>query len=229
MISQFIDEEYANNLISIMLYLRKENPREPISLYFNVPGGLLRPCLAVYDLIEQTKVNCEIETVNLALCAGMGAMLCAAGTKGKRSGMPNRRFLLQRTGMDQVFQGQATDIALEVKNVKTWNDRMEAELSKLTGQDVERIQTDMKRDFYLTSDEAVQYGLIDRVLLPARRKRAARGGDADLGSFEGEEQQRYQNKENQGGWGSRQDAAGGAPPGDRRKDDDDDGPEILKG
>jgi len=229
MISQFIDEEYANNLIAIMLYLRKENPREPISLYFNVPGGLLRPCLAVYDLIQQTKVNCEVETVNLALCAGMGAMLCSAGTKGKRSAMPNSRFLLQRTGMDQVFQGQATDIALEVKNVKNCNDRMEAELSKLTGQDIERIQNDLKRDFYLTSDEAVQYGLIDRVLLPAQRKRAARGGDADLGSFEGEEEQRYQNKDNEGGWGSRQDASGGAPTGDRRKDDDDDDPESLKG
>lgn len=118
MISQFIDEEAANNIISILLYLRKENYKDPISLYFNVPGGWLRPSLAVYDLIQNTKKNCEIETVNLGLCAGMGAILCSAGTKGRRSAMPNARFLLQRTGIDQVFQGQATDIALEVKNNK---------------------------------------------------------------------------------------------------------------
>jgi ATP-dependent Clp protease protease subunit len=215
-IGQFIDEAYANNIISIMLYLRNEDPKEKISMYFNVPGALLRPALAVYDLMQQTKKNCEIETVNLALCAGMGSMLCGAGTKGKRSAMPNSRFLLQRTGMDQVFQGQATDIALEVKNVKLMNDRMQKELSTMTGQKVERIEKDLKRDFYLSSDEAVQYGLIDQVLLPSVRKRAAQGQEADLGAFEGGDEQRYQNKENTGGWGNRQPD----PPKEEKKRDD---------
>lgn len=230
MINTFIDDNAANNIISIMLYLRNESPRDKISMYFNVPGAYLRPSLAIYDLIQNTKQKCEIETVNLALCAGMGSMLCAAGTKGKRSGMPNSRFLLQRTGMDQVFQGQATDIALEVKNVKLWNDRMENELSILTGQKLNTIQNDLKRDFYLTSDEAVQYGLIDRVLLPSVRKRATRGNEADLGSFEGELQQRYQNNSNNkkdqtnsgsgsgSGWGSR-----------REEDTDDEEPKTSKG
>lgn len=224
-ISRYIDEEAANNIISIMLYLRNESPRDKISMYFNVPGAQLRPALAIYDLMQNTKKNCEIETVNLALTAGMGSLLCAAGTKGKRSALPNARFLLQRTGMDNVFQGQATDIALEVKNVKNSNDRMEKELSLLTGQPVDRIHDDLKRDFYLFADEAVQYGLIDQVLLPSPRKRAARGQDADLGAFEGDEDQRYQNDDNQGGWGSRQKA----PPRDDRKDDDDDEPKIMKG
>ncbi len=126
MISRYLDEEAANNIISTMLYLRKEDPKGDIRMYFNVPGGQLRPALAIYDLMEQTKANgCEIETVNLAMCVGMGAFLCGAGTKGKRNAMPNARFLLQRTGMDKVFRGQASDIGLEVKNVKTWNDRME--------------------------------------------------------------------------------------------------------
>ena len=227
MINQFIDDNAANNIISIMLYLRNESPKEKISLYFNVPGGMLRPSLAIYDLIQNTQKNCQIETVNLALCAGMGSVLCAAGTKGMRSAMPNARFLLQRTGMNQPFQGQATDIALEVKNLKNWNDRMENELSKLTGQTPERIHEDLKRDFYLEADKAVQYGLIDRVLLPAPRKRAARGGEADLGAFEGDEEQRYQNREGKegGGWGSQQ-QQGPTPP-DRKKDDDE--PEIAKG
>jgi len=225
MIGKFIDEETANEIISIILYMRKEDYRGDISIYFNVPGALLRPALAIYDLLEQTKENCDIETVNLGLCTGMGAFLCAAGTKGKRSAMPNSRFLLQRTGLDEVLRGQATDIVLEVKNVKKCNDRMESELSLLTGQPVEKIQNDLKRDFYLSSDEAVQYGLIDQVLLPAPLKRAARGQDADLGAFEGDEEQKYQGKDYSGGWGSQQTQERQ----DEKKDDDDDGPKIIKG
>jgi ATP-dependent Clp protease protease subunit len=235
MISRYIDEAAANEIIAILLYLRKQDAREPISLYFNVPGAQVRPALAILDLIENTKRNCRIETVNLALCAGMGAMLCSAGTKGYRRAMPNSRFLLQRTGLQngQVFRGQATDIALEVKNVKNWNDRMEMELSKLTGQELETIQHDLKRNFYLTSEEAVRYGLIDAVLLPSPRKRAARGGEANLGAFEGDEEQKYQGKENKGGWGSnqqqqQQQQRPQPPPPPSRKDDDDE-PKIAKG
>lgn len=226
MMNKFIDESAANEYIAIILWMRQQDPRREISIYFNVPGALLRPSLAIYDLLEQTKENCDIETVNLGLCAGMGAFLCAAGTKGKRSAMPNSRFLLQRTGLDQPFRGQAVDIVLEVKNIKMWNDRTEKELAKLTGQPVEKVQADLKRDFYLSSDEAVQYGLIDQVLLPAPLKRAARGQDADLGAFEGDDQQKYQGQDTNsgGGWGSQQQA----PPRDQRKDDDD-GPKIAKG
>ena len=126
--------------------------------------------------------------------------------------------------MDEVFQGQATDIGLEVKNVKACNDRMEAELSKLTGQPLDRIREDLKRDFYLSSDEAVQYGLIDQVLLPSPRKRAAQGQEADLGAFEGDDQ-RYQNEDNTGGWGARPKQT--PPNGNDRKNDDE--PKIAKG
>jgi ATP-dependent Clp protease, protease subunit len=224
MINRFIDEEAANEIISIILWMRSEDYRKDISIYFNVPGALMRPSLAIYDLLEQTKQTCEIETVNLGLCTGMGAFLCAAGTKGRRSAMPNSRFLLQRTGLDQPVRGQAIDIVLEVKNIKMWNDRVEKELSKLTGQPQEKIQHDLKRDFYLSSDEAVQYGLIDQVLLPAPLKRAARGQEADLGAFEGDEEQKYQNREpTSGGWGSQRQAA----PRDQRNDEE--GPKIMKG
>jgi ATP-dependent Clp protease, protease subunit len=230
MINTFIDDQAANNIISIMLYLRNESPRDKISMYFNVPGAQLRPALAIYDLIQNTKKNAQIETVNLALCAGMGAILCASGTKGKRSAMPNARFLLHRTGMDQVFQGQATDIALEVKNVKLWNDRMENELSLLTGQKLDTIQSDLKREFYLIADEAVQYGLIDRVLLPSARKRAARGQEADLGTFEGELKQQYQNRQSNsdsGGWGSRSNGQQQQSNGGNNNDNNE--PKVAKG
>jgi ATP-dependent Clp protease protease subunit len=226
MIHRFIDESYANNIISIMLYLRDEDPTAPISMYFNVPGAQLRPALAIYDLMQQTKINCEIETCNLALCAGMGSMLCGAGTKGKRRAMPNSRFLLQRTGMDAVFRGQATDIALEVRNVKLMNDRMEKELSNMTGQPLDKIGQNLKRDFYLSSDEAVQYGLIDEVLLASPRKRAASGQAADLGAFEGDDEQKYQSKDNTGGWGSQKKEAPPKP--DRKKKVEDDEPKTQK-
>lgn len=220
MISRFIDEEAANEIISILLWMRQQDSYKTISIYFNVPGALLRPSLAIYDLIEQTKQTCEIETVNLGLCTGMGSFLCAAGTKGKRSAMPNSRFLLQRMGLDQPVRGQATDIVLEVKNIKMWNDRTEKILATLTGQPIEKVQTDLKRDFYLSSDEAVQYGLIDQVLLPSPMKRAARGQSADLGIFEGDEEQKYQGREasDGGGWGSQQQT----PPSndDKRKDNE---------
>ena len=96
---------------------------------------------------------------------------------------------------------------------------------KLTGQPMERIHQDLSRDFYLSSDEAVQYGLIDQVLLPAPLKRAARGQEADLGAFEGDEEQKYQNKDNAGGWGQQQQMQ--KPP--EKKDDGDDEPKISKG
>ncbi|VEU38185.1 unnamed protein product [Pseudo-nitzschia multistriata] len=226
MISRFIDEEAANEIIAILLWMRSESSIPSISLYFNVPGGLLRPALAIYDLIQQTKEQgVEIETCNLGLCTGMGSFLCAAGTKGMRRAMPNSRFLLQRMGLDKPVRGQATDIVLEVKNIKMWNDRCEKELAKLTGQPVERIQEDLKRDFYLSSDEAVQYGLIDEVLMPAPARRAASKEFAALGAFEGEEEQKYQGREaaEGGGWGSQQQAS------PNKKDDDDDGPKIAKG
>jgi ATP-dependent Clp protease, protease subunit len=233
MINKFIDEAAANQLISIMLYLRDENPREKISMYFNVPGGQVRPSLAIYDLMENTKQRCEIETVNLALCAGFSSLLCAAGTKGKRHAFPNARFLLQRVGMDKVFRGQATDIALEVRNVKAANDRMEKELATLTGQPTDKIATDLQRDMYLVADEAVQYRLIDSVLLPSPRKRAARGGPTDLGTFEGEEDQRYQGDNDEGkprfNRGGQPQPSTPPPPGKGSKNNDDDEPKTFKG
>jgi ATP-dependent Clp protease, protease subunit len=223
MISKFIDEQYANQLIAIILYLRSKSLRDPISLYFNCPGAQLRPALALYDLIQQTKEDCTIDTINLGLCVGMASILCAAGTKGKRSAMPNARFMLSRTGMDQPFRGQATDIALEVKNIKLWNTRMENDLVLLTGQSSEIIAQKLARDWYFSADEAVQFGMIDYVMLPSPRKRAITQQATDLGSFEGSEEQRYQNQEknnsnkkSSGGWGSQRRV-------DKNVDNDDNG------
>lgn len=171
-ISQFIDDEASNSIISSLLYIQSEAKKNKIELYLNIPGATLRPALAIYDAINELKADgVKISTTNVALCAGMGALICGAGTKGERRSMPNARFLLQKTGMDGVFQGQASDIALEVKSIKQWNEKINGELAKVTGQPPERIDNDLKRDFYLSSDEAVRYGLIDEVKMPSYNKR----------------------------------------------------------
>mmetsp|Transcript_36053 Transcript_36053/g.53730 ORF Transcript_36053/g.53730 Transcript_36053/m.53730 type:complete len:148 (-) Transcript_36053:77-520(-) len=147
----------------------------------------------------------------------MGAFLCGAGSKGFRASMPNARFLLQRTGMDQVFRGQASDIGLEVQNVRVWNDKMEAELCRMTGQDPSRVSQDLKRDFYLSADEAVQYGLIDQVLQPTFNKRRAAGRDVDLFSFRPDPE-----VSNEDRWKREAESF-------KRKEDEYEGPEIAKG
>lgn len=151
-----------------------------------MPGAVLRPALAIYDAISELKADgVTVETTNVALCAGMGALISAAGTKGKRRCMPNARYLLQKTGMDGVFQGQASDIALEVKSIKNWNEQIVREFARVSGQSEERLNQDLKRDFYLSSDEAVRYGLIDEVMMPSfgKRQRARNDDMLDIGVF----------------------------------------------
>ncbi len=106
----------------LLLFMRFEDPRKPISIYFNVPGALMKPCLAVYDTLRT--LECPVTTVNLGLATGMGAFLCGAGTKGMRYALPNARFLMQRTGLDDPYQGQASDIGLMVRENLRDNDRM---------------------------------------------------------------------------------------------------------
>merc|ERR550537_1359248 len=111
-------------------------------------------------------MECDIMTLNLGLATGMGAFLCAAGTPGLRFALPNARYLLQKTGLDDPFQGQAVDIGLKVSDNLKDNRRFAAALAQMTGQTLEKISADLERDFYLGSFEARDYGLIDKVLLP---------------------------------------------------------------
>jgi len=177
LVGNFLDEEQANSLIALLLFMRFEDPRKPISIYFNVPGALMKPCLAVYDTLRT--LECPVTTVNLGLATGMGAFLCGAGTKGMRYALPNARFLMQRTGLDDPYQGQASDIGLMVRENLRDNDRMEKALVQMTGHPLEKIKKDMSRDFYLSAHEAVQYGLIDKVLIP--QPKGMGGGGLGLG------------------------------------------------
>ncbi|KAL7493446.1 hypothetical protein ACHAWT_006648 [Skeletonema menzelii] len=229
-IARYIDEEASNSIISSLLYLQSQSDKEDIKLYLNIPGANLRPALAIYDAISELKADgVKIATTNIALCAGMGSLIAGAGTKGMRYSLPNARFLLQKTGMDQVFRGQATDIALEVRNIKKWNELMNVEISKVTGQSLERIDNDLKRDFYLSSEEAVRYGLIDEVLLPMPGKRTPPSDVVDLGSFQSGSEQKYQGENPPSTDGQQQQQPGAPGQGMFSNGDDDDGPKIAKG
>eukprot|EP00571_Detonula_confervacea_P006932 CAMPEP_0172320218 /NCGR_PEP_ID=MMETSP1058-20130122/39984_1 /TAXON_ID=83371 /ORGANISM="Detonula confervacea, Strain CCMP 353" /LENGTH=309 /DNA_ID=CAMNT_0013035441 /DNA_START=26 /DNA_END=955 /DNA_ORIENTATION=+ len=225
-IAQYIDDDAANSIISSLLYLQSESDKEDIKLYLNIPGANLRPALAIYDAIHELKADgCKIATTNIALCAGMGALIAGSGTKGMRYSLPNARYLLQKTGMDVVFQGQATDIALEVRDIKKWNEKVNGMLSKVTGQSPERIDEDLRRDFYLSSEEAVRYGLIDEVLLPMPNKRQPPSEVVDLGSFTSGAEQKYQGET---ATPMEQQQQGGPNNGMLRTNDDDE-PKIAKG
>eukprot|EP00170_Pyropia_yezoensis_P006192 contig_25184_g6211 len=167
-INQDMDDETANQTIAVLLYLEQEDAVAPVQMYFNCAGGTTAAGLAVWDCMRSVKY--PIATLNLGLAASISALLVAAGTPGKRSALPNARFLLQAPNLPEGVRGQASDIAVEVKEVLRQRDRFAAALNKLTGQTEEKIKEVMQRDFYLSAPEAVQFGLIDKVLSPAPPK-----------------------------------------------------------
>ena len=182
-VGRFLDEEAANQLIASLIWLQGQSDKDPITLYFNVPGSIIKPSLAVYDVMR--RMTCPLITINAGLTVGMGALLCAVGTQGSRYALPNSRFLMSRVGLEDGFQGQASDIALMVSDVMKDNRKMTSELARLCGVPLEKLQNDMKRDFYLTAAEAAAYGLVDKVMVPAQpvKMMRYRGEDDDTVGF----------------------------------------------
>ncbi len=168
LVGSYVDDVYANKLIAQLVYLEKESNTKPVKLLFNCPGADLRASLAVYDTMQQLEY--PILTTNLSLATGMVAFLIAGGTVGMRHANNNARFLLQHTGIERAIHGQSTDIAIEAAHMLDQNEQMELGLSKATGHPIDRIHNDLKRDFYLSSEEAVEYGLIDKVIKPRESK-----------------------------------------------------------
>eukprot|EP00419_Tripos_fusus_P003173 CAMPEP_0172680392 /NCGR_PEP_ID=MMETSP1074-20121228/16737_1 /TAXON_ID=2916 /ORGANISM="Ceratium fusus, Strain PA161109" /LENGTH=339 /DNA_ID=CAMNT_0013498715 /DNA_START=1 /DNA_END=1020 /DNA_ORIENTATION=+ len=167
MLTEFIDEQYSNAIIAMLLYLQSEDASKPIQIYFSVPGAALKPALSVYDTICQLKnKGCKLTTVGYSLCSGMGAFLAASGTKGRRFATPNALFRLSRVGLESPMRGQASDIALEAMQILKESKQAETLLAEVTGRTPEQIDQDLKRDFYLSPDQAVEFGLVDRVLVP---------------------------------------------------------------
>jgi ATP-dependent Clp protease protease subunit len=155
-----IDDMIANLIIAQLLFLEAEDPEKDISMYVNSPGGMVTSGLAIYDTMQYIKS--DVSTICIGQASSMAAVLLAAGARGKRFALPNARLMIhQPLG---GFQGQATDIGIHAKEILKVRERLNQVLAKHTGQSLERIRLDTERDYFLSSEEAKEYGLIDGIL-----------------------------------------------------------------
>jgi ATP-dependent Clp protease, protease subunit len=156
-----IDDNVANVVVAQMLYLEAEDPDKEIFFYLNSPGGHVSSGMAIYDTMQYIKPH--ISTVCMGQAASMAAILLAAGEKGKRFALPHSRILIhQPLG---GFQGQATDIDIQAREILRLKDELNKILSDLTGQQLEKIMNDTERDYFMTSGQAKEYGLIDEIVI----------------------------------------------------------------
>jgi ATP-dependent Clp protease protease subunit len=155
-----INDEVANLLIAQFLFLESDDPDKDINFYINSPGGIVTAGMAIYDTMQYIKP--DIATVCIGQAASMAAVLLAAGTKGKRFSLPNSRILVHQP-MGGT-QGQASDIAIQAKEILRMKDTLNKILAEHTGRDIQQIQEDSDRDFFMTGSEARDYGLIDHVI-----------------------------------------------------------------
>lgn len=160
-----IDEHVANLVIAQLLFLEAEDPDKDIMLYINSPGGLVTAGLAIYDTMQYIKP--DVCTICVGQAASMAAVLLAAGTKGKRYALAHSRIMLhQPIG---AFQGQATEVEIQAKEILRLREILNEILSLHTGQPKEKISKDTERDFYMSAQEALEYGIIDKILIKRER------------------------------------------------------------
>ena len=155
-----IEDNVANVVVAQLLYLESENPDKDIHLYINSPGGVVTAGLAIYDTMQFIKP--DVSTICVGQAASMGSLLLAGGAKGKRYCLPHSRIMIHQPSGG--FQGQASDIDIQAKEVLKLRERLNAILAKHTGQSLETIETDSDRDNFMDGETAVEYGLIDTVL-----------------------------------------------------------------
>ena len=156
-----VDDQIANLIIAQLLHLESEDPDKDISIYINSPGGSVYHGLAIYDTMQFIKP--DVQTICVGTAMSMGAVLLAAGTKGKRSALPNAKVLIHQVWTGQ-FGGQASDVEIRAREVIDLKKRVEAIIADHTGQPLDRVSQDMDRDNFMTAAEAVEYGLIDEVM-----------------------------------------------------------------
>ena len=155
-----VDDYSSNLIVAQLLFLESENPTKDISLYINSPGGSVTAGMSIYDTMQFVKP--DISTLCIGQAASMGAILLCGGKKDKRFALPNSRVMIhQPLGS---FQGQATDFDIQAKEILSIRARLNQILAKNTGQTIKKIESDTERDNFMTSDEALKYGIIDRIL-----------------------------------------------------------------
>lgn len=155
-----INDEVANTIIAQLLFLESEDPDKDINLYINSPGGVVTSGLAIYDTMQFMKA--PVSTICVGQAASMGAVLLAAGAKGKRYALPNARIMIHQPSGGA--QGQATDIEIQAKEILKIRERLNKILSDHTGKALEKIADDVERDYFMSAEEAKAYGLVDDIL-----------------------------------------------------------------
>ena len=156
-----VNDAIANSLVAQMLYLDSDDNSKPIYLYINSPGGSVTAGLAIYDTIQYIKS--DVVTICVGLAASMGAFLLGAGTKGKRLALPHSRIMIHQP-LGGTSQRQASDIEIEAREILRMKDMLNNNMAGMTGQPIEKIEKDTDRDYFMSAEEAMNYGLIDRVI-----------------------------------------------------------------
>lgn len=160
MLGSAIDDQVANSIVAQLLFLDAENPEKDISLYINSPGGSITAGMAIYDTMQYIKS--DVSTICIGMAASMGAFLLSSGAKGKRFALPNSEIMIhQPLG---GFQGQATDIDIHARRILRTKETLNKILSENTGKPLEKINADVERDYFMTAEESMEYGLIDKVI-----------------------------------------------------------------
>ncbi len=160
-LSEEVNDTTASLVIAQLLYLESQDPDRDISFYINSPGGSITAGMAIYDTIQYIKA--DVSTICVGMAASMGSFLLAAGTKGKRFALPNSEILIHQPLMGGL-QGQASDIKIHSDHLIRTREKLNRILSEVTGQSYETICRDTDRDHYMTAEEAMQYGIVDRVI-----------------------------------------------------------------
>lgn len=159
-----IDDDNANLVVAQLLFLEADDPDKDISLYINSPGGSITSGMAIYDTMQYIK--CDVATICVGMAASMGAFLLAAGAKGKRRTLPNSEVMIHQPSGGT--RGQATDIQIHAEHIIKIKQKMNRILSVRTGQALEKIENDVERDYFMSAEEAKEYGIIDEIIPPRR-------------------------------------------------------------
>ena len=162
MLSDQVNDATASLVVAQLLYLESQDTEKDISLYINSPGGSITSGMAIYDTMQYIK--CDVSTICIGMAASMGAFLLAAGTKGKRIALPNSEIMIHQPLISGGLSGQCTDIKIQSDHLVRIRQKMNEMLAANTGKPLEQVQADTERDNYMTAQEALEYGLIDKVI-----------------------------------------------------------------
>ena len=168
-----ISDQVANLIIAQLLYLERDDPEKDISLYIHSPGGIINAGFAIYDTMEL--IRCDVSTICVGLAASMGTVLLCAGAKGKRYTLPNATIHMHQP-MGGA-QGQASDIAIAAKEIIRMQEKLRTIISNHTGQTLDKVAKDTDRDFYLSAEQAVEYGLVDEILVKEEPEKSKESKD----------------------------------------------------